>query len=207
MSPTGQHIRAATREGLVAFGADGEIVPAMAERWIVTDDGLSYIFRLRNSDWPTGEPITGEQVRDQLRRKVDRLRNTSLGFDLASIAQVRAMTGRVVEIRLSSPMPGFLQLMAQPEMGLERSGSGTGPLQMEATETGSTLVAVPPSTRGLPESEDWRAGYREIRLRALPAEQAVEAFDSGEADLVIGGDHRRHAAGRYGCLVARDGPA
>ena len=48
LSPPAQQIRAATAEGLVALDADGEVVPALAERWIVTDDGLSYIFRLRN---------------------------------------------------------------------------------------------------------------------------------------------------------------
>ena len=50
-----QHVRGATSEGLVALDADGAVVPAIAERWIVADDGASYIFRLRNSDWPDGE--------------------------------------------------------------------------------------------------------------------------------------------------------
>src|SRR6476619_5791531 len=49
-----QQIRAATAEGLVSLDATGELVPALAERWIVTEDGLSYIFRLRNSNWPDG---------------------------------------------------------------------------------------------------------------------------------------------------------
>jgi oligopeptide transport system substrate-binding protein len=40
-----QHLRAATHEGLVALDPAGQVVPAMAERWIVTDDGMSYIFR------------------------------------------------------------------------------------------------------------------------------------------------------------------
>ena len=34
-------VRAATTEGLVAFGAQGVSVPALADRWIVTDDGRS----------------------------------------------------------------------------------------------------------------------------------------------------------------------
>ncbi|MGN6497205.1 MAG: ABC transporter substrate-binding protein, partial [Tsuneonella sp.] len=63
----GQQARGATAEGLVTFDAAGEVVPGLAERWIVTDDGLSYIFRLRDSDWPDGSEMTGEEVRDALR--------------------------------------------------------------------------------------------------------------------------------------------
>ena len=187
LSPAGQHLRAATREGLVALSEDGEIVPAIAERWIVADDGSSYIFRLRNSNWADGEPITGEQVRDQLRRTIERLRDTSLGLDLAQIAQVRAMTGRVVEIRLRSPMPDFLHLLAQPEMGLERGGEGAGPMALSSDGEELILTAQPPSRRGLPESENWQEGFRELRVRALPPAEAVEAFETGRADLVLNG--------------------
>src|SRR3546814_8598325 len=38
-----------TAQGLVAFDAGGEILPALAQRWIVEDDGRSYIFRLRRA--------------------------------------------------------------------------------------------------------------------------------------------------------------
>ena len=37
-------------EGLVAPGADGEALPAAAERWTVSDDGLVYRFYLREGD-------------------------------------------------------------------------------------------------------------------------------------------------------------
>ncbi len=187
LSPAGQHLRAATREGLVALSEDGEIVPAIAERWIVADEGSSYIFRLRNSEWRDGGPITGPQVRDRLRRTIERLADTSLGLDLAQVAQVRAMTGRVVEIRLKSPMPDFLHLLAQPEMGLERDGEGTGPLSAAADRETLVLTAEPPSRRGLPESENWREGFRELHARALPPAEAVEAFETGRADLVLNG--------------------
>ncbi len=34
-------------QGLVRFDASGQVEPGLAERWIVTDGGMSYIFRLR----------------------------------------------------------------------------------------------------------------------------------------------------------------
>ncbi|MFN4113789.1 MAG: ABC transporter substrate-binding protein [Sphingomonadaceae bacterium] len=187
LSLAGQLVRAATREGLVALDHQGEVVPAIAERWIVTDDGLSYIFRIRNSDWPDGAPITAPAVRDQLRQTLASLRGTSLGLDLAPIAEVRAMTGRVVEIRLSAPMPGLLQLLAQPELGLERGGKGAGPMQFERAEEGVALDPVPPSARGFPQPEEWKSQFRTVLMRVAPVEQAVAAFENGSVNLVLGG--------------------
>lgn len=187
LSNAGQLVRSATREGLVALGRDGEVVPAIAERWIVTDDGLSYIFRLRNSEWPDGSPLSAADVRDRLKQNLARLRDTSLGLDLAPVAEIRAMTGRVVEIRLSGPMPGLLQVLAQPEMGLERNGRGAGPMQIEPTEQGIILQPVPPGSRGLPEPDDWRDAFRAVAVRVGSAEESVRAFDEGLVNLVLGG--------------------
>jgi len=39
-------------QGLVRFDASGNIVGGLAERWNVSDDGLSYIFRLASAQWP-----------------------------------------------------------------------------------------------------------------------------------------------------------
>src|SRR4051812_4022791 len=57
-------------QGLVRFDASGQIVPGLAERWNVTDDGLSYIFRLQSGDWPDGGKITADQVARLLRRQI-----------------------------------------------------------------------------------------------------------------------------------------
>lgn len=184
-----QHIRAATVEGLVTLNAAGQVVPAIAERWIVTDDGLSYIFRLRDSEWSGGDEITASDLRQELQQAVARLRGTSLGLDLARIRDIRAMTGRVIEVRLTSPMPDFLRLLAQPELGLVNNGSGAGPMVMSQDEDkmSARLSALPPETRGLPAREDWEDVARPIRVRALSADKAVAAFSRGDVDLVLGG--------------------
>jgi oligopeptide transport system substrate-binding protein len=184
-----QHIHAATHEGLVALDPAGQVVPALAERWIVTDDGMSYIFRLRDSTWPDGEPITATDIRRLLGETITRLGGTSLGLDLRKIRDVRAMTGRVIEVRLTAPMPDFLRMMAQPELGLSKNGSGTGPMAFSRDDDPGQvrLSALPPETRGLPAREDWQDVARPLSARALPAGAAVEAFSRGEVDLVLGG--------------------
>lgn len=189
LSTGAQHLAAATHEGLVALDPAGQIIPAIAERWIVTDDGLSYIFRLRDSNWPDGEEISAEDVRNLLRALLRQLDGTSLGLDLAKITEVRAMTGRVVEIRLSGPMPDFLRLLAQPEMGLVRSGAGAGPMVVSRDEDEpiARLSPLPPQERGYPAREDWEEQFRQLTIRSLPATQAVQAFSGGEADLLLNG--------------------
>ncbi len=189
LSPAAQHVRAATHEGLVALDPAGQVVPALAERWIVTEDGMSYIFRLRESTWPGGEEITAADVRRLLREAIARLRGTSLGLDLGKIGDVRAMTGRVVEVRLTSPMPDFLRLLAQPELGFAQSGSGTGPMAMSRDDGAALarLSALPPETRGLPAREDWEEVARHVSVQALSAKAAVAAFSRGKVDLVLGG--------------------
>lgn len=189
LSPVAQHIRAATVEGLVALDPSGQIIPAIAERWIVADDGLSYIFRLRNSDWPDGEPIAANDIRLLLRESIARLEGTSLGLDLAKITDVRAMTGRVIEVRLSSPMPEFLRLMAQPELGFVKNGSGSGPMVISQDDEQmlARLSALPPESRGLPARENWKEMARTLTVRAMPIAASVEAFSNGDVDLLLNG--------------------
>ncbi|MGY6550996.1 MAG: ABC transporter substrate-binding protein [Erythrobacter sp.] len=189
LSTGAQHLRSATAEGLVALDPAGQVVPALAERWIVTDDGQSYIFRLRDSDWPGGELVNANDVRRLLRASIAQLRGTSLGVDLAKIAEIRVMTERVIEVRLAGPMPDFLRLLAQPELGLIKNGIGVGPMVMsQGDDQGRVrLEALPPETRGLPARENWQALSRPLAVRALPAAEAVTAFANGEVDLVMGG--------------------
>ncbi|MDJ0979476.1 MAG: ABC transporter substrate-binding protein [Erythrobacter sp.] len=189
LSPVAQHLRGASREGLVGLDPSGQIVPALAERWIVTDDGMSYIFRLRERSWPDGEPISANDVRDATLELLDRLEGTSLGLDLAKVTEVRAMTEKVVELRLSSPMPEFLRLLAQPELGIAKSGSGAGPMviSLDEDEALVRLSALAPEDRGLPGREDWEESSRSLAVRALPPDVAIDAFAQGDIDLLLNG--------------------
>lgn len=187
LSPVGQLVRSATIEGLVGFDAQGRVVPALADRWIVTDDGQSYIFRLRDGTWPDGSPLTGESARAALRQSLAAVAGTALALDLADIADIRAMAGRVVEIRLARPLPDFLQLLAQPELGLARAGKGGGPMTLQRSGLVALLTPLAPEKRGMPAREDWAGSIRTIRLRALPAATAVDLFDRGDVDVVLGG--------------------
>ena len=57
-------------QGLVAFDQGGNIVAGLAERWNVSNDGLSYIFRIAPAQWADGSKVTAEQVARSLRRQL-----------------------------------------------------------------------------------------------------------------------------------------
>src|SRR5687767_14775001 len=57
-------------QGLVRFDPRGQIEPGLAERWNVSDDGLSYIFRLASGEWPNGRKISAHHVARLLRRQL-----------------------------------------------------------------------------------------------------------------------------------------
>lgn len=187
LSLAGQLARAAQREGLVSFDEQARVVPAIADQWIVTDDGTSYIFRLRDSTWRGGTAIRARDVRTALQDAIKALKGSSLALDLAGIEEIRVMTDRVIEIRLSRPMPHFLQLLAQPELGLRFKGQSAGPMELERSGDTAVLTPIDPAELGLPAIERWKDMVRQVRLEAFPAEEAVERLNQGGASVVLGG--------------------
>lgn len=182
-----QLTRSAVAEGLVSFDEQGRVVPALADRWIVTDDGQSYIFRLRDGEWRDGDPLTAKSAKEALDTAIRAQRGKPLELDLATIDEIRVMAGRVIEVRLFRPMPYFLQLMAQPELGLLRNKQGDGPMTVERQGDMARFTPIEPSRLGLPEVPNWDLRVRQLELTELPAAQAVERFNEGDVDLVLGG--------------------
>lgn len=196
LSPAGQLVRGATAEGLVALDSEGRVVPALANRWIVTDDGLSYIFRLRQGTWPDGSELTGELARRALGAAIDSVAGTALGLDLAAIRDVRAMAAGVVEIRLKRPMPDLLQLLALPEMGLLHKKLGSGPMVLSRRGAEALLIPLAPAKLGLAKSEAPGSGLRPVHLHAVPAGVAARRFGDGKVDVVLGGRFENLAIGQ-----------
>lgn len=182
LSPASAYLRQATAQGLVAFDAEGRVVPALAARWIVTDDDRGYIFRLQKSRWNNGREIRSDEVVTALRTRVAELRRSRFGKDLANIDRILPMTGKVVEIRLSAPVPNLLELLAQPEFGLIQKGSGSGPMVAERIEGNLFLRLRSEQADGTIELGDAR-----LRLTANTAPTALARFALGQNDLVLNG--------------------
>lgn len=176
------NLRSATAQGLVTFDPKGRIIPALANRWIVTDDGMSYIFRLNKTRWNDGREVTSGEVAGLLSARIRELRSGRFGPELAVIDRVVPMTGKVVEIRLKAPMPYLLEMIAQPEFGLVRRGFGSGPMQAKKFQQAMRLQLKGTNEKGEPILEN-----ETVTLRSATASLALARYALSDTDLVDGG--------------------
>jgi oligopeptide transport system substrate-binding protein len=117
-------------EGLLGYSAGGELVPGNAESWRVSDDGLTYTFRIRdNARWSNGEAVTAAHFASSLRRLVNPDTAAFYAQMLGDIANakdiiagkkapaelgVEAVDERTLVIRLEQPTPYLLSLLTYP---------------------------------------------------------------------------------------------
>lgn len=174
----------AAAQGLVRFDAEGEIEPALAQSWIVSDDGLRYTFRIRRAMWADGSRVTAAQVAGRLRAASSRASRNPFKSVLGAIVEVEPMTDQVLEISLSGPRPNLLQLLAQPELGILRDNLGTGPFLTERTENGAVRLARPQDEE---EEEEDVFEDTPIVLRGESMARAVARFAEEDVALVVGG--------------------
>ena len=124
-------------EGLTRFGADGSILPALAESWEISDDGLTYTFKLREGvKFHDGSDFNAEDVKFSLdRARADDSTNAQKAL-FADIASVEVVDPATVKVTLSQPNGSFLFNMAwgdavivAPETAADNAANpvGTGP--------------------------------------------------------------------------------
>ena len=182
-------LRASLAQGLVRFDSGGQVEPGLAERWTVSDDGLSYIFRLAAGEWPDWRKIMARDIARLLKQQMRATRGSATREALGAVVDVVAMTDRVIEIQLAAPRPKLLELLAQPDLALIREGVGSGPFVVRVNKSvelppNDTLVRLTRRLRGV----DGEVGKREeVTLQAMAAGRAIAAFRSGGLDLVLGG--------------------
>ncbi len=192
LTPGEALVRSNVAQGLVRFDERGQVVPGLAERWNVSDDGLSYIFRLQTGEWPDGRKIKADEVARIISRQLRPSSKNPLKDTLGAVREIVSMTDRVIEIRLNAPRPNLLQLLAQPEFGLVRASVGTGPFQPATAEQIAPLPAELKKLPGIflahririPDAED---PVEKIHLSGGEAPKLIAAFAKGDLELVLGG--------------------
>ena len=173
----------AVAQGLVRFNADGDIEPALAQSWIISDDGLTYTFRLRRTNWlDDGSRVTAQQVAARLRAALTRSSRNPLKPVLGAVAEIVAMTDEVVVINLRGPRPNFLQLLAHPQLAIIQGRAGTGPYRLVSFGNGLARLQI---LRG--EDDEAPADSPDILLRGEAAMRAVARYADGRRTLVLGG--------------------
>lgn len=114
-------------EGLLTFDAKGALVPGIATSWTQSEDGLTYVFALRDALWSNGDPLTAEDFVYSFRRLLDPatgaqyaslfwvLKNgeaINRGQSKPETLGVEAVGPHVLRITLARPTPYFLGLLA-----------------------------------------------------------------------------------------------
>lgn len=180
-----------TAQGLVRFDGSGGIEPGLAERWIVIDGGRSYIFRLREAEWPDGTPVDAADVVRSLKRSVEPKSRIAIAPFVAVIDEIVEMTPQIVEVRLKRPRPDLLKLFAQPELAILRRSAlaGTGPFRVEPAP-GTLLLRPGFDPRRAGEEAQEPDPADNVRLRGERAASAILRFTERQSDLVLGGSYR-----------------
>ena len=122
---------AATIDGLQAMDKDGNVVPALAESYELSEDGLTYTFNLRDAEWSNGEPVTANDfvfawnytitnpkseyaylfTKDgACVKNADEIFNDGQDLDLG----ISAPDDKTLVVELSTKCPYFLSLMTFP---------------------------------------------------------------------------------------------
>ena len=185
LDPPAAFLTDALAQGLVRFDGSGEIEPALAQSWIVSDDGLRYTFRIRRATWALdGSPVTAQQVAARLRAALSRASRNPFKPILGAVESVTPMTDFVLEIALRGPRPNFLQLLAHPELAILQNDGGTGPYRLVRAEPEGLRLSY---LRTEEESEESAAQTPDVLLRGEGAAMAVARFAAGDTDLVLGG--------------------
>ena len=116
----------AVQEGLVRIENDGkgdELVPAGAEKWEESEDGLTWTFHLRKMDWSDGQPVVAKQYVDSFQRILNPDNGFAYGFlayDIEGAEEyntgkgsleavgVKAVDDYTLEFKLKHPVPYFV---------------------------------------------------------------------------------------------------
>ena len=105
--------------GLVSLDADGNPVADAAESWTVSDDGLTYTFKLRDGAvWSNGDPVTANDFVYAWDRMTNPETAADYGFlwDICGIESYTAVDDLTFEVKLAAPSGFFLGLTAFASM-------------------------------------------------------------------------------------------
>ncbi|MCP4382409.1 MAG: ABC transporter substrate-binding protein [Hyphomicrobiales bacterium] len=187
-------------ESLVSADATGTgLEPGLAESWDISDDGLTYTFKLRDGvTFSDGSPVTVADAIFSLGKVSDPA--APYGFAFADVASTSETDDGQLQIVLSKPNAAVLSAMSLfsasvvSKAAYEADPAGfaskpvcTGPFQVESYERGSQLVLVA-------NPNYWRMGedgkalpyLDQVVLRYVPESNSrVLGLQNGDVDVIL----------------------
>ncbi|MBI4280252.1 MAG: hypothetical protein HY660_17510 [Armatimonadetes bacterium] len=186
-------------EQLLDLDPQGRYIGVLAESWNISNDGVTYTFRLRkNVKFHDGTPFTAEAVKVNLERVVDPATKARYAGRLGAMQSVQVVDDHTVAIRLRRKDILFLEALRSPAYivspaALRRHGkdygthpAGTGPFKIQSYAPDDRLVLV--------RNEDYWGGrppLDRVVFRPVP-EQATRLveLESGGVDVITDVPHK-----------------
>ena len=116
------NVTGAIFEGLVRR-YNGEIEPAIAETWDVSNDGLTYTFHLRDVAWSDGTPITAQDFVDSWNLLIERATPMAQHTEYVTVDgkdNARAIDEKTLEVTLNYKVPFIMEVFAMSAMAVVR---------------------------------------------------------------------------------------
>jgi peptide/nickel transport system substrate-binding protein len=146
--------------GLVRLGPGSAVVGDLAARWDVDGSGRAWTFHLRpGQHWEDGEPITAEDVAFTV-KVLTNPDYTGPGSESWRDVQAAILDPLTVQLRLTTPIGGFLQAATQPiapahllafvppeELAGDPFGEqpvGSGPFRLVSLDSSRAVLAAAP---------------------------------------------------------------
>lgn len=157
-------------EGLVTYDIDLNIIPALASSWDISDDGTTYTFHLRDTQFSSGDPFTANDVKWSfehiLNPKTASPRTWILDEIVGStefmtgsaseVTGIEVVDDRTVKISIPEPSRIFLHKLTYSSAyilnrnAIEDKGEtwyetpdGTGPFVLQEWKRDQKLILVP----------------------------------------------------------------
>ena len=192
-------------EGLYKPNSDGDFVPAVAENYTVSDDGLTYTFTLRDGvQFHNGTAVDAQDVVYSFNTCAANSVDSSLMAALSNVASVEATDENAVTVTLKSADSDFLAYVASvyivPDDYTDQKTApvGTGPFKFVSRSVQENVI--------LEKFGDyWGEGAKVDRVVCKIYEDAtalVTALNAGSVDIVahLSSDQIAGLSGDYDVL-------
>lgn len=156
ISAQGNLLQTGLMEGLVVRDPDdgNKVLPGVAEKWEVSDDGLSYTFHLRaNAQWTNGDPVTADDFVWNWQRLLSPATVKDSQYKSSANAQVKGVKGAAAFFGGKTEDFSTVGVTAKDKSTLEITLEAPDPLFLPTLAEWRTLPLNPKSVQAHPK--DW----------------------------------------------------
>lgn len=178
------------RRGLLAYGPSGEVVPALASEYEVSEDGLTYSFTLRDGlEFSNGDALTSADVKRTFEYLAVPENGAADQTSFANISAIDTPDDTTVVLSLSEPQTALPKVIANPlnsivpeeEVDADGVPVGAGPFMITDYQKGVSYTLEANPTYYDADSVE----LEEIEMTFMAdAQTRVKALISGQVQFI-----------------------